>query len=125
MTTWTKTPPTEECTWLWCEKIGETVYGTDVRMWRDGPSLFFKGPPCLMAFNFGPAKAGKELYRLGGYWSPLIPADVVEAERAKWRAEVLRAFREVMFESVGEGYGDLWLRSRARRIATGEEEPTL
>jgi hypothetical protein len=111
MSTWTKTPPTESGDWKWKDQDDwESLVHVDAK---------------LVAWGVAFPK-GKPVGQMGGEWLRLIPADEVAARETKLRAEVEKAWREGnkagwAMQCDSFEHSD----SRARRIALGQEEPTL
>ncbi len=118
MSTWTKQPPTEPDHYLW-------------RANENTPSMHRQLLHCAANGQlscFGGDSHGVPAERIGGEWLKLIPADVVEAERQKWRAEVGKAYAEGIRVSMYIPDQEVEMEfqfSRARRVSMGEEEPSL
>ncbi len=132
MSTWSKQPPTDSRYNLW-------------RINADSPETNFtvlELVPCNIPYLMGGDNHGFPAIGLGGEWLRLIPADEAErrvieavaveiekfeAERQKWRAEVGKAYDEGLgdYGMCYNGKEGDFPTSRARRVAMGEEEPTL
>jgi len=105
---WTKTAPTKAGDWKWRAGEGGGEYAGNIVKTEEG--LFF-------AFYLG----FKPLTEFGGEWLPLFGSDVLAAE-------VEKAMREGFvfgYLSPEPDSDEAWNKRRAKRITTGETEPSL
>ncbi len=104
---WTKTAPTKAGDWKWKDQ-DDWEFLTRVDKQLEGWNLRFL--------------SGKPVGQMGGEWLPLYGGDVLAAEVEKAAREAETAF------SCGESdrhWKEWWPESRAKRITTGETEPSL
>ncbi len=138
MSTWSKQPPTEPGYYVWrIETKSHSFFGT---VFPEPEGLYFE---CLECSGL--------VVQMGGEWLRLIPADEAEcrvteasergvasafeavaaerekfeAERQKWRAEVEKAYEEGKDDGWLRAFENLFPKTRAHKVVTGETEPSL
>ena len=110
---WSKTAPTKAEDWKWRSGEGGGEYAGNVVKTEEG--LFF-------AFYLG----FKPVTELGGEWLPLFGGDVLaaEVEKAADEASTYLLYK-AQVNHTEDDFKRWFEQSRAKRITTGETEPSL
>lgn len=122
MSNWTKTLPYGAKLVLWRPDENSEPDVREIQSAEDDQGAYLEW--------WGGVEFNGRVADAGGEWSRLYTADEVEAERskwrAKWRAEVKKAWMEARYLSASSSsWMDEFHRSRACRITLGTEPPSL
>jgi hypothetical protein len=109
---WTQTAPTKAGIVNWRE------YPQDQGIPSELEQVPGKG---LMIFN-RIFREGRLVCEVGGEWLPLFGGDVLAAEVEKAWKECVNTLHQLNGENVAVPW---WTNSKARKVTTGEQEPSL